>query len=247
MSGHSKWNNIKRKKGAADAAKGKIFTKLGREIQVAVRMGGPDPAANSSLSDAIAKAKANNMPNESIKRSITKASSSSEGADYEPITYEGYGPEGIALMVHALTNNKNRTAGDVRHIFNKYGGNLGSNGSVTFLFETKGYFALDREEYPDEDQVMMDALEGGASDVNTEDPEAYVIYTEPGAYHGVLEYLQGKGYEFLEMRLGPVPLTTVAIKSQENINQMEAMLEAFEDNDDVQDVFDNWSRTPGEA
>ncbi len=170
MSGHSKWNNIKRKKEASDAAKGAIFTKIAKEIAIAVKAGGPDPDGNSRLKVVIAKAKSANMPNDNINRAIKKAAEAGEGDDYEEITYEGYGPAGIAVMVRALTNNRNRTAADVRHIFDKNGGNLGVSGSVGFLFEEKGTIIVSREDYPDEDQVMSDALEAGAADfVSDED------------------------------------------------------------------------------
>ena len=195
MAGHSKWNNIKRRKEAVDAQRGKIFTKLGREIAIAVKHGGPDPDSNSSLKDAIARAKASNMPNDSIQRSISKAAGGDGGDDFAEIVYEGYGPGGIAVMVRTLTDNRNRAVGDVRHIFDKYGGNLGTNGCVAYQFERKGSLVLDRELYPDEDQVLIDALEAGAEDVEISD-EMFEIITEPNDYHFVLEALTDKNYEF---------------------------------------------------
>ena len=183
MSGHSKWNNIKRKKGASDAAKGAIFTKSAKEIMVAVKSGGSDPEGNSRLKDVIAKAKANNMPNDNIMRAIKKAAGAGEGDEYEEIIYEGYGPGGIAIMVRTLTNNRNRTAGDVRHLFDKYGGNMGVSGSVSFLFQEKGSILIDSEEYDDEEKVMMDALEAGAEDFSAEEGY-YEVLTAPGDIFG---------------------------------------------------------------
>lgn len=238
MSGHSKWNNIKRRKGAMDAARGKIFTKLGRDIQMAVKNGGPDPDVNSSLKDAIARAKSNNMPNDSIKRSIERASKSGEGDDYEEIIYEGYGPEGLAVMVRTLTDNRNRTAGEVRHLFDKYGGNLGTNGCVSFMFEKKGYFVVDREEYPDEDAVMMDALDAGADDVLINE-EFYEILCAPEVYHDLSEKMQQGGYAFLDMRLGPMPVSETKLTTEENEEKADKLIEALEDCDDVQDVYHN--------
>lgn len=239
MAGHSKWNNIKRRKGAADEAKGKLFTKLGKEIQVAVKAGGSDPENNAALSDAIARAKSNNMPNDSIKRSIEKAASAGEGDDYFEITYEGYGPEGIAVMVRALSNNRNRTAGEVRHVFDKYGGNLGTNGCVAFLFERKGYFVVDKDEFDDEDKVMMDALEAGADDI-TSDDEFYEIITQPEDYHDFHANMEKAGYKFADMRLGPVALNYNKITDEENVEKMNKLLEALDDVEDVQDVYHNW-------
>lgn len=242
MAGHSKWNNIKRRKGAVDAQRGKIFTKLGREIAIAVKHGGPDPDSNSSLKDAIARAKASNMPNDSIQRSISKAAGGDGGDDFAEIVYEGYGPGGIAVMVRTLTDNRNRTAGDVRHIFDKYGGNLGTNGCVAYQFERKGSLVLDRELYPDEDQVLIDALEAGAEDVEISD-EMFEIITEPNDYHFVLEALTDKNYEFLDLSLAPRPSSWVELSDEEQSKQMEKLIEVMEDHDDVQDVFHNWNQT----
>lgn len=242
MAGHSKWNNIKRRKEAVDAQRGKIFTKLGREIAIAVKHGGPDPDSNSSLKDAIARAKASNMPNDSIQRSISKAAGGDGGDDFAEIVYEGYGPGGIAVMVRTLTDNRNRAVGDVRHIFDKYGGNLGTNGCVAYQFERKGSLVLDRELYPDEDQVLIDALEAGAEDVEISD-EMFEIITEPNDYHFVLEALTDKNYEFLDLSLAPRPSSWVELSDEEQSKQMEKLIEVMEDHDDVQDVFHNWNQT----
>ncbi len=240
MSGHSKWNNIKRKKEASDAAKGAVFTKIAKEIAIAVKAGGPDPDGNSRLKVVIAKAKAANMPNDNINRAIKKAAEAGEGDDYEEITYEGYGPAGIAVMVRALTNNRNRTAADVRHIFDKNGGNLGVSGSVGFLFEEKGSIIVSREDYPDEDAVMTDALEAGAADFNG-DEECYEITTAPSDYYAVCEALQDKGYVFAASSLGPVALTTNDVTDPEAVAQLEKMLDMMEENEDIQEVFHNWN------
>ena len=240
MSGHSKWNNIKRKKEASDAAKGAIFTKIAKEIAIAVKAGGPDPDGNSRLKVVIAKAKSANMPNDNINRAIKKAAEAGEGDDYEEITYEGYGPAGIAVMVRALTNNRNRTAADVRHIFDKNGGNLGVSGSVGFLFEEKGTIIVSREDYPDEDQVMSDALEAGAADF-VSDEDGYEITTDPSDYYAVCEGLQDKGYVFADSSLGQVALTTNDVTDPEAVAQLEKMLDMMEENEDIQEVFHNWN------
>jgi len=191
MSGHSKWNNIKRKKGEADAQRGAIFTKLGREIQVAVKNGGADPEGNSRLKDIIAKAKAANMPNDNIQRSIKKASGANDSDNFEEIVYEGYGPGGVAVMVRTLSDNRNRTAGDIRHIFDKFGGNMGTSGCVSFLFQEKGTIIIERASYEDEETVMMDALDAGAEDFAAED-EVYEITTAPEEFHAVRDGLEKK-------------------------------------------------------
>ncbi len=239
MSGHSKWNNIKRKKGASDAAKGAIFTKSAKEIMVAVKSGGSDPEGNSRLKDVIAKAKANNMPNDNIMRAIKKAAGAGEGDEYEEIIYEGYGPGGIAIMVRTLTNNRNRTAGDVRHLFDKYGGNMGVSGSVSFLFQEKGSILIDSEEYDDEEKVMMDALEAGAEDFSAEEGY-YEVLTAPGDYYSVKDALQAKGYVFADSNLGPVPITWTAVEDSEIMENLEKMLEKMDENDDIQEVYHNW-------
>ena len=210
MSGHSKWNNIKRKKEKADGAKAKIFTKIGRELAVAVKEGGsPDPAANSRLKDCIAKAKAANVPNDNIERIIKRAAGEGSADSYENITYEGYGPCGVAVIVETLTDNRNRTAADVRHAFDKYGGNLGTSGCVSFMFKEKGVIVIEREDR-DEDQVMADALEAGASDFSA-DEDVFEISTEPSDFSGVREDLEQKGYEFVSAEVEMVPDTYTAI------------------------------------
>ncbi len=239
MSGHSKWSNIKRKKEAADSAKGAVFTKIAKEIAVAVKAGGPDPDGNSRLKDVVAKAKAANMPNDNIARAIKKAAGAGEGDDYEEIVYEGYGPGGVAVMVRTLTNNRNRTAADLRHIFDKNGGNMGVSGSVSFLFEDKGSIVISREDYEDEDQVMMDALDSGAEDFAAEE-ECYEITTSPDDYYTVRDALEDKGYVFLDSSLGPVPVTYAEVSDPVVIEQLEKMLDMMEDNEDIQEVFNNW-------
>lgn len=245
MSGHSKWNNIKRRKGAQDAAKGKIFTKLGREIQLAVKHGGPDPATNRTLEDAIAKAKANNMPNDTISRSIKKAAGA-DAEDYQEIIYEGYGAGGVAVMVRCLSDNRNRTAGEVRHLFDKFQGNLGENGCVAYLFDYKGSMILDKGRYPDEDTVMMEAIEAGADDVEVYD-EYYDVTTDPSQYHTVHKAMQDQGYEFEDSGLGYRPQTMAKVDDPEIRANVEKMLEALEDYDDVNDVFHNMEDIDEEA
>jgi len=240
MSGHSKWNNIRRKKEASDAAKGAVFTKIAKEIAIAVKAGGPDPSANSRLKIVVAKAKAANMPNDNINRAIKKAAEAGEGDDYEEITYEGYGPAGIAIMVKALTNNRNRTAADVRHIFDKNGGNLGVGGSVSFLFEEKGTIVISREDYEDEDQVMSDALDAGAADF-TSDEDFYEISTDPSDYYSVCSALTDKGYTFAASSLGPVALMTKEVTDPEAVASLEKMLDMMEENEDIQEVFHDWN------
>lgn len=239
MSGHSKWSNIKRKKEAADAAKGAVYTKLAKEIAVAVKAGGADPAGNSRLKDVISKAKAANMPNDNINRAIKKAAGAGEGDDYEEITYEGYGPGGVAIMVRALTNNRNRTAADVRHIFDKNGGNLGVGGSVSFLFEEKGVIVISREDFEDEDTVMGEALDCGAADFSSDD-EYYEIITAPEDYYTVKDALEAKGYSFADSTLGPVATTSAKVDDEETCEKLEKMLDMMEDNEDIQEVFHNW-------
>ncbi|MBO7563837.1 MAG: YebC/PmpR family DNA-binding transcriptional regulator [Clostridiales bacterium] len=239
MSGHSKWNNIKRKKEASDAAKGAVFTKVAKEIMVAVKAGGPDPDNNSKLKDVIAKAKAANMPNDNINRAIKKAAGAGEGDDYEEIVYEGYGPGGIAIMVRTLTNNRNRTAADIRHIFDKYDGNMGVSGSVSFMFQDKGTILIDSEEFDDEETVMMDALDCGAEDFSAEEGY-YEILTDPASYYEVKDALEAKGYTFVDSSLGPVPLNWSKVEDEEIAGKLETMLEKFDENDDVQEVYNNW-------
>jgi len=243
MSGHSKWNNIKRKKGAADAQRGAIFTKLGREIQVAVKQGGADPEGNSRLKDVIAKAKANNMPNDNILRSIKKASGANDTENFEEIIYEGYGPGGIAVMVRTLTDNRNRTAGDIRHLFDKFGGNMGTTGCVSFQFEEKGSLIISREDFPelDEENVMMDALEAGAEDFAAEE-ESFEITTSPEDFADIRGQLEKQSYEFADASVGPVPTVWAKLEDSDMVEKMEKMIDRMEELDDVQEVFHNWER-----
>lgn len=238
MSGHSKWSTIKRKKEKTDNQRAKIFTKIGREIAVAVREGGADPSANSKLKDVIAKAKANNVPNDNIERIIKKAAGEGGDANYENIVYEGYGPSGIAVIVETLTENRNRTAGDMRHYFDKYGGNMGQTGCVSFMFTRQGVIAVEREGI-EEDKLMEDALEAGASDFLTED-DVYDIRTEPADFGAVRDALEAKGYSFLSAEVEYVPATYTVLTNEDDIKNMTRMLEMFEDNDDVQAVWHNW-------
>ena len=240
MSGHSKWNNIKRKKEKTDGAKAKIFTKVGREIAVAVKMGGGDPNNNSTLKVLIAKAKANNIPNDNIERIIKKAAGEGSKNAYENNTYEGYGPGGVAVIVETLTDNKNRTAGDVRHLFDKFGGNMGTTGCVSFGFQEKGVFVINNEdgEY-DEDKIMEDVMEAGADDFSMED-ESVEITCEPSAFSGVLEALQGMGYSFETAEVQMVPNNYVNLSDPDQIKMMGLLLEKLEENDDVQNVWHNW-------
>ena len=240
MSGHSKWSNIRRKKEASDAAKGAVFTKIAKEIAVAVKAGGPDPDGNSRLKVVVAKAKAANMPNDNINRAIKKAAEAGEGDDYEEITYEGYGPAGVAIMVKTLTNNRNRTAADLRHTFDKNGGNLGVDGSVSFLFNEKGTILISKEEYEDEDQVMGDALDCGASDFDSDD-EYYIISTSTTDYYAVREALEAKNYVIADSTLGPVAITTAEVTDPEAVAQLEKMLDMMDENEDIQEVFHNWN------
>ena len=239
MSGHSKWHNIQAKKGKADAARGKIFTKLGRELLVAVKAGGPDPEGNSTLKAVIAKCKAANMPNDTINNAIKKASGEGSTANYEEITYEGYGPNGVALIVEASTDNKNRTAADVRHAFDKSGGNLGTSGCVSYMFSKKGVIVIEKETCKvDEEELMMMALDSGAEDFETSD-EVYEITTDPSDFANVSEKLQEAGIEFLEASVQMVPSTTVALdeKGQE---KMERLIDRLDELDDVMNVYHNW-------
>jgi YebC/PmpR family DNA-binding regulatory protein len=234
MSGHSKWNNIKRKKEKTDGARAKIFTKIGREIGVAVREGGSDPSSNSRLAALVAKAKANNVPNDNIIRTIKRA----EGGDrteYEHITYEGYGPGGIAVMVETLTDNRNRTAADMRHYFDKFGGNLGTVGCVGFLFNQKGVIVLDMED-KDPDQAMMDALDAGAEDFDAGE-EAAEVTTSPDDFTKVCEALEAKNYTFISADVAMVPTTTSELSDPEQLENMGKLLDALDDDDDVQNAW----------
>jgi len=236
MAGHSKWNNIKRKKEKTDAGKAKVFTKIGRELMVAVKEGGADPSANSRLRDCIAKAKANNVPNDNIERLLKKAAGSADANNYENVVYEGYGPSGVAVMVECLTDNRNRTAADMRHCFDKFGGNMGLPGSVSFMFTRRGLIIIDGEG-KDEDNVLEHALECGANDFIAEDG-FFEIITEPASLSAVRESLEQKGYTFLsaEAEYHPSTFTTL---DEESLSKMEKLLAMLEDNDDVQNVWHN--------
>ena len=242
MSGHSKWNNIKRKKGASDAAKAKVFTKVAREMSVAVKEGGADPETNGKLRDCIAKAKAANMPNDNIKRVLDKAASAGSGDAYEAITYEGYGPSGIAVIVETMTDSRNRTAGNVRHHFDKYGGKMGASGCVSWNFSKKGVLVIDNEDEDyEEDNVMMDAMDAGADDFEAED-DCFTIYTDPDDFNAVADALTKKGYAFVSAQIEMVPAEYKKLDNPDDIANMEKMLDIFEDDDDVQNVWHNWDR-----
>lgn len=237
MSGHSKWSTIKRKKEKTDQQRAKIFTKIGRELTVCVKSGGPDPNVNSKLKDIIAKAKANNVPNDNIDRIIKKAAGEGNNDNYEEIVYEGYGPGGIAVVVECLTDNRNRTAGDLRHYFDKCGGNLGQNGSVMFMFERKGVILIESEGV-NEEQLMDDALMAGADDFNAED-ECFEITCEVPDFSSLSSALEEEGYEFASAELEYVPTTYSTVTDEEQIAKMEKLLEMLEENDDVQAVWHN--------
>ncbi|MBO5232434.1 MAG: YebC/PmpR family DNA-binding transcriptional regulator [Clostridia bacterium] len=238
MSGHSKWSTIKRKKEKTDQQRAKVFTKIGRELAVVVKNGGPDPNVNSKLKDVIAKAKAANVPNDNIDRIIKKAAGETGGNNYEDIVYEGYGPCGVAVIVEALTDNRNRTAGDLRHYFDKFGGNMGQPGSVTFMFNRQGVITIDAEGL-DEDTVMEAALEAGAEDFNAEDG-VYEITTAPNDMGAVRDALEAAGYSFLSAEVAYVPTTTTALTDPDDITKMEKLIDILEENDDVQDIWHNW-------
>ena len=237
MSGHSKWHNIAAKKGKADAARGKIFTKLGRELLIAVKEGGPEPAGNSKLKAVIAKCKAANMPNDTINNAIKKASASNE--NYEEIVYEGYGPNGVAVIVNASTDNKNRTAADVRHVFDKAGGNLGTSGCVSYMFNKKGVIVIDKTKTNlSEDELMLLAIDNGAEDFNVEE-ECYEITTDPSDFTQVREALEAEGIEFVEAEVQMIPTTYIALDEKAS-ERMQRLIDNLEDLDDVMDVYHNW-------
>jgi YebC/PmpR family DNA-binding regulatory protein len=241
MSGHSKWHNIQKTKGAADAKRAQAFTKIAREMIVAVKEGGSgDPANNSRLATVIVKAKAANMPNDNIKRTIEKALGSGNGDNYESVTYEGYGPAGVAVIVEAMTDNRNRTASEVRHNFDKYGGNMGATGCVSWSFDRKGVIIIDNEDGDlDEDKVMNDVLEAGAEDFSAEG-EVFEVYTSTDDFNAVNKALDAAGYQFLSAQIEMVPQNYIKLTNPDDIKNMEKMLELMEDNDDVQNVWHNW-------
>lgn len=239
MAGHSKWANIKHRKGRQDAKKAKIFTKLARAITVAVREGGGDPEYNTELCNAIEKAKAQNMPNDNIDRAVKKGTGDLEGVRYEQIIYEGYGPNGVAVMVQCLTDNKNRTAADVRHYFSKHGGNLGSDGCVSFMFDRKGVLIVDRQEGMDEEEMMMEALEAGAEDFQVEE-EYFEIITTTQDFAETRNTLKEAGYKFSTAETSFIPQNETKLTDENDIKKMTKLIDALEDCDDVQEVWHNW-------
>ncbi len=239
MSGHSKWHNIQAKKGKADAARGKIFTKLGRELLIAVKQGGPDPAGNSKLKDVIAKCKANNMPNDTINNAIKKASGAGSSENYEEVVYEGYGTNGVAVIVEASTDNRNRTAADVRHVFDKAGGNLGTTGCVSYMFNKKGILVIDKTTTNmSEDDLMVLAIDNGAEDFVASE-EYYEITTDPSDFSSVREALESQGLEFIEAEVQMVPTTYVKL-SETDGEKMQRLLDRLDELDDVMNVYHNW-------
>ena len=238
MSGHSKWANIKHKKEKTDGERAKIFTKLGREIAVCVKQGGPDPASNFKLKDIIYKAKSNNMPNDNIERCIKKAAGEAGGDDYMEMVYEGYGPKGVAVIVETLSNNKNRTSGDVKHYFDKFGGNLGAIGCVSWMFKQKAVFVVEKEKFEDEDALMDIVLEAGAEDMKAED-DVFEITAEPGDFNAVEAALAEKGIETASAEITMVPDTTVHLEGKD-AQKMLDLIDAFEESDDVQNVYANY-------
>ena len=240
MSGHSKFSNIKHKKEKNDAAKGKIFTIIGREIAVAVKEGGPDPENNSKLRDVIAKAKANNMPNDTINRGIKKAAGDTNSVNYEQVTYEGYGPSGTAIIVQALTDNKNRTAANVRNAFTKGYGNIGTQGCVSYMFDEKGQILIDREEYDgDPDELMMQALDAGAEDF-VEEEDSFEIITDPASFSAVREAMEQAEIPMANAEVTMIPQTYVTLTAEDDIKNMNRILDLLEEDDDVQQVYHNW-------
>ncbi len=243
MSGHSKWHNIQKTKGAADAKRSQAFTKIAREMIVAVKEGGSgDPNNNSRLATVIAKAKAANMPNDNIKRTIDKALGSGNTDNFEKVVYEGYGPSGVAVIVEALTDNRNRTAPEVRHLFDKYGGNMGATGCVSWSFDRRGVIVIDNEESElDEETVMMDALDCGAADFEA-DGDVFEITTDPDAFNAVTAALEEKGYAFVSAAIEMVPQNYIRLTAEEDVKNMTKMIDLLEDNDDVQNVWHNWEQ-----
>lgn len=239
MAGHSRWHNIKNKKAKADAIKGRLFTKVIKEITIAARLGGSDPEANPRLRMAIEKAREVNMPLENIERAIKRGTGELEGVSYEEVQYEGYGPGGVAVIVEATTDNRNRTTAEVRHIFSKYGGNLGSSGCVSFLFEDKGIINVDKSKYSEE-EILEKSIEAGAEDVIMDDPDFYEIRTSPTDFYKVKENLEKMGVEISNANLTKIPTTTVSITDEETASKLMKLLDALEDNDDVQKVYANF-------
>ena len=239
MSGHSKWSTIKHKKGKEDARRGKVFTKLARYIMVAAKEGGGDPDYNPSLKAAIDKAKAENMPNDNIDRAIKKGTGEMGSESFEEIIYEGYGPSGVAVIVNCLTDNRNRTASDVRHAFDKFGGNLGQSGSVSFMFERKGLLAIEKTDEIDEDELTLLAIELGAEDFISEE-DGFEVITDPSSFNAVRDGLEEAGYSFIAAEITFIPQTYTVLESEDDIKNIEKMIDMLEDNDDVQEVYHNW-------
>lgn len=240
MSGHSKWNNIKHKKEKTDAQRAKVFTKIGKEMAIAIRAGGPDPSINSKLRDLISKAKSLNVPNDNIDRVIKKFSANNDIV-YEEITYEGYGPSGVAVIVETATDNRNRTAGNIRSYFSKYHGNMGQSGCVAFMFEEKGViYVTDGDSIIDEDALMDAALEAGAADVISEEEGCFEVYTAPSDLEAVRDALTAKGFPIDSAEVEKIPSTYTALTSEDDIKMMELLLEKLDDDDDVQNVYHNW-------
>ena len=237
MSGHSKWHNIQAKKGKVDAKRGKIFTKIGKELAIAIKNGGANPDTNSKLRDVIAKAKAANMPNDNIQRAIKKAEGDLNSVNYETIVYEGYGPSGVAVIVETLTDNKNRSAGNVRSAFTKGGGNMGNAGCVSFMFQEKGEIVIEKDD-KDEEEMMMLALDAGAEDFNSDEDDVFVITTAPEDFGTVREAVEAQGIEFLEASVKMIPDTYTAI-NEEDAKKFQKMLDLLDDDDDVQEVYHN--------
>lgn len=238
MSGHSKWKNIMHKKEKTDAQRAKVFTKIGKEMAVAIREGGADPVSNSKLRDLIQKAKANNVPNDNIDR-IIKKFSGDNNVNYEEMVYEGYGPCGVAVIVEAMTDNRNRTASEVRHYFDKFGGNLGQSGCVSYLFEDKGVIVIEKNDKIDEDKLMECALEAGAEDFGGED-ECFEIYTVPSDLYAVKDALEAAGYAIVSAETDKIPSNYITLENEDDIKHMQLLLDALEENDDVSDVYHNW-------
>lgn len=239
MAGHSKWNNIKNRKGKEDARRAKEFTKLGRYIMVAAKEGGADPEYNPALKAAIEKAKAANMPNDNIDRAVKKGSGELGADNFEEIIYEGYGPGGIAVFVSCLTDNRNRTASDIRHAFDKFGGNLGQTGCVSFMFDRKGLLAIERKDGIDEDELMLQAIDLGADDFSS-DENGFEIVTKVEDFNDIMDGLSQAGYEFVVAELAFLPQNTTSLNSEEEIKNMVKLIEVLEDNDDVQDIYHSW-------
>ena len=239
MSGHSKWANIKNKKEKTDSQRGKVFTKIGREIAIAVKEGGSDPANNSKLRDVIAKAKASNMPNDNISRSIKKAAGELGSINYESGTYEGYGPGGVAVIVEVLTDNRNRTAAEIRHLFDKYGNGMGNSGCVAWMFDKKGHIVIERSAKIDEEELMMAALDAGADDFNAQD-DCFEVFTSPADFSAVREALEAAGYTFLSADIAMVPQNYISLTDEGDLKNMQKLIDMLEDNDDVQNVWHNW-------